>query len=225
MRPIEGILSTNTQKKFLIRLKKNGGEFSYRQVQGVKKKVYEANITLFNAFKYSDFDKSGIFGFERYMAAHTIMISFDGIPAIYFNSMFGNSNDNSKYIISGNKRDLNRYRWNKDKIEDHLKDQNSKQNKYYKNMSNILAIRRKQKAFHPNAIRKTLKLGANFFGIKRISTDNKQSIYCITNMTSKLQLLKVNKNIFYKRNLFNSKLTKKSGKIQFEPFQTVWLTN
>ena len=225
MRPIEGILSTNTQKKFLIRLKKNGGEFSYRKVQGVKKKVYEANITLFNAFKCSDFDKSGIFGFERYMAAHTIMISFDGIPAIYFNSMFGNSNDNSKYIISGNKRDLNRYRWNKDKIEDHLKDQNSKQNKYYKNMSNILAIRSKQKAFHPNAIRKTLKLGANFFGIKRVSTDNKQSIYCITNMTSKLQLLKVNKNIFYKRNLFNSKLTKKSGKIQFEPFQTVWLTN
>ena len=225
MRPIEGILSTNTQRKFLIRLKKNGGEFSYRKVQGVKKKVYEANITLFNAFKCSDFDKSGIFGFERYMAAHTIMISFDGIPAIYFNSMFGNSNDNSKYIISGNKRDLNRYRWNKDKIEDHLKDQNSKQNKYYKNMSNILAIRSKQKAFHPNAIRKTLKLGANFFGIKRVSTDNKQSIYCITNMTSKLQLLKVNKNIFYKRNLFNSKLTKKSGKIQFEPFQTVWLTN
>ena len=225
MRPIEGILSTNTQKKFLIRLKKNGGEFSYRKVQGVKKKVYEANITLFNAFKCSDFDKSGIFGFERYMAAHTIMISFDGIPAIYFNSMFGNSNDNSKYIISGNKRDLNRYRWNKDKIEDHLKDQNSKQNKYYKNMSNILAIRSKQKAFHPNAIRKTLKLGDNFFGLKRVSTDNKQSIYCITNMTSKLQLLKVNKNIFYKRNLFNSKLTKKSGKIQFEPFQTVWLTN
>ena len=225
MRPIEGILSTNTQKKFLSRLKKNGGEFSYRKVQGVKKKVYEANITLFNAFKYSDFDKSGIFGFERYMAAHTIMISFDGIPAIYFNSMFGNSNDNSKYIISGNKRDLNRYRWNKDKIEDHLKDHNSKQNKYYKNMSNILAIRSKQKAFHPNAIRKTLKLGSNFFGIKRVSTDNKQSIYCITNMTSKLQLLKVNKNIFYKRNLFKSKLTKKSGKIQFDPFQTVWLTN
>ena len=139
--------------------------------------------------------------------------------------MFGNSNDNSKYIISGNKRDLNRYRWNKDKIEDHLKDQNSKQNKYYKNMSNILAIRSKQKAFHPNAIRKTLKLGDNFFGLKRVSTDNKQSIYCITNMTSKLQLLKVNKNVFYKRNLFNSKLTKKTGKIQFEPFQTVWLTN
>ena len=225
MRPIEGIISTNTQKKFLSRLKKNGGEFSYRKVQGAKKKVYEANITLFNAFKYSDFDKSGIFGFERYMAAHTIMISFDGIPAIYFNSMFGNSNDNSKYIISGNKRDLNRYRWNKDKIEDYLKDQNSKQNKYYKNMSNILAIRRKQKAFHPNAIRKTLKLGANFFGIKRVSTDKNQSIYCITNMTSKLQLLKVNKNILSKKNLLKSKLIKKSNKIQFDPFQTVWLTN
>ena len=225
MRPIEGILNENTQKNFLNRLKKNGGEFSYRKVQGVKKKVYEANITLFNAFRYSDFDKSGLFGFERYMAAHTIMVSFDGIPAIYFNSMFGNSNDNSKYIISGNKRDLNRYRWNKNKIEDYLKDQNSKQNKYYKNMSNILTIRRKQKAFHPDANRKTLKLGSNFFGIKRVSTDNKQSIYCITNMTSKLQLLKVNKNILSKKNLLKSRLIKKSNKIQFDPFQTVWLTN
>ena len=225
MRPIEGILNTNKQKKFFNRLKKNGGEFSYRKIPGKKKKVYEANITLFNAFKYSDFDKSGIFGFERYMAAHTIMISFDGIPAIYFNSMFGNSNDNSKYIISGNKRDLNRYRWNKDKIEDYLKDQNSKQNKYYKNISNILAIRRKQKAFHPNAIRKTLKLGPNFFGIKRVSTDNKQSIYCITNMTSKLQLLKVNKNVLSKKNLLKLRLIKISNKIQFDPFQTVWLTN
>ena len=45
MRPIEGILSTNTQRKFLIRLKKNGGEFSYRKVQGVKKK-YTKQISL-----------------------------------------------------------------------------------------------------------------------------------------------------------------------------------
>ena len=31
------------------------------------------------------------------------MISFEGIPAVYFNSMFGTSNDINKYIISNNR--------------------------------------------------------------------------------------------------------------------------
>ena len=38
------------------------------------------------------------------------MISFEGIPAVYFNSLFGKSNDEAKYIITGNNRDVNRYK-------------------------------------------------------------------------------------------------------------------
>ena len=39
-------------------------------------------------------------------------MSIEGIPAVYFNSLFGKSNDEAKYIITGNKRDVNRYKWN-----------------------------------------------------------------------------------------------------------------
>ena len=49
------------------------------------------------------------------------MIAFEGVPAIYFNSIFGTSNDEYKYIISGNKRDLNRYKWNKKRLDNLLK--------------------------------------------------------------------------------------------------------
>ena len=59
MRPIEGLINNKQLKKLFTRLKKNGGEFSFRKVQGKSKKVYEANITLFNAFEKSDFDKKG----------------------------------------------------------------------------------------------------------------------------------------------------------------------
>ena len=98
MRPIEGILNSKTTKNFLKRLKKNGSKFSYRKIQNKSKKVYEANITVFNALQKSDFDKTGKFFLERYLSAHSIMISFDGIPALYFNSLFGKSNDEAKYI-------------------------------------------------------------------------------------------------------------------------------
>ena len=225
MRPIEGILNNKTKKKFFQRLKKNGGEFSFRKIQGKGKSVYEANITLFNAFKTSNFDKKGKFGFQRYFAAHSIMMSFEGVPAIYFNSIFGNSNDNSKFIISGNKRDLNRYRWNSIKLENHLRDKKSKQNKYYNNMINLLKLRNKQKAFHPNASRKTIDLGSKFFGIRRTSLDRKQIISCITNMTSNIQLLKTDNIIMNGNNILNGKLVKINNQLQLRPFQTVWISN
>ena len=223
MRPVEGILEKNKQKKLLKRLKANGSEFSYRKIHGKGKKVYEANITLFNAFKKSDYDKDGKFYFERYFAAHTIMMSFEGIPAVYFNSIFGNSNDNSKFIISGNKRDLNRYRWNKTKLENHLKDKNSKQYKFYKKMTSLIKIRKNQKAFHPDAARKTLNFGQKFFGIKRTSVDKKQSIICITNITSDIQTIVLNKDILKGKNLLGEKIQVNGKNIELLPFQTIWL--
>ena len=44
------------------------------------------------------------------------MISLDGVPAIYFNSLFGTSNDEAKFVITGNNRDINRYKWNMENI-------------------------------------------------------------------------------------------------------------
>ena len=51
MRPTEGILNERSLNNFLKRLKKNGSKFSYRKVQNKSKKVYEANITVFDALK------------------------------------------------------------------------------------------------------------------------------------------------------------------------------
>ena len=103
--------------------------------------------------KKSDNDQKGIFYLERYVSAHAIIISFEGIPAIYFNSMFGTSNDEAKYIITGNNRDLNRYKWNYKNISKKLDNKNSKQSIFFQKISNLLYVRRKQKAFHPNASR------------------------------------------------------------------------
>ena len=152
-------------------------------------------------------------------------MSFEGVPAIYFNSIFGNSNDNSKFIISGNKRDLNRNRWNRIKLEQHLQNKNSKQAKYYKKMTNLLVLRNKQKAFHPNASRITLDVGPKIFGIKRLSVDKKQSIYCYTNMTSNNTKITLKKNILKRKNILNSNLNTDGNILELLPFQTVWLSN
>ena len=223
MRPVEGYLKKEKLSLFFKRLKKNGGQLSYRKVQGSSKKVYEANITLFNAFQKTDYDKNGRFFLERYISAHAIMIAFEGVPAIYFNSIFGTSNDEYKYIISGNKRDLNRYKWNKDRLENLLKNKNSKQSIFYQKIINLIYIKKQNKAFHPNAKMESLNMGKKIFCFKRISLDKKQTIYNITNLSSKYQKLRFDYKLSKYKNLLDK--NKISHKSELKPFETLWLSN
>ena len=226
IRPTEGLLNKKTLNNFLNRLKKNGSKFSYRKVQNKAKKVYEANITVFDALKKSDYDIQGKFYLERYISCHAIMISFEGIPAIYFNSIFGTSNDEAKYIITGNNRDVNRYRWNFKNITNKLKNNKSKQNIFYQNICNLLNIRRKQKAFHPNALRINLNFGKKVYAFKRVSIDKKQTILCITNLSSKIQKTEISQKYLKMKNLINSKIQIEDRKfLVLRPFETIWLSN
>ena len=226
MRPLEGIINNQSIKKLLLRLKKNGSKFSYRKVNNNKKKVYESNITVFDALKVSDKDKKGLYNFQRYMAAHAIMFSFEGVPAIYFNSLFGKSNDEARYVITGNNRDVNRFKWNELNILKKIKSNSSKEYYIFETLKHLLKVRKQQKAFHPNAYRANINLGDNFFCIKRVSLDKKQTILCITNLTSKLQNAKINKKFNKFKNLINQNIKiQYSNCIDLKPFQTIWLSN
>ena len=225
MRPTEGILNERSLNNFLKRLKKNGSKFSYRKVQNKSKKVYEANITVFDALKRTDTDPNGKFFLERYIAAHAIMISFEGVPAIYFNSLFGKSNDEAKYVITGNNRDINRYKWSYENIKKKLNNKNSKQSIFYQNLGKLLEIKRKQKAFHPNAKRSNINLGSKLFCFKRISLDKKQTIISITNCSSVDQYPKLNKKYSKWKNIINPKINSLNESLKLKPFETRWLSN
>ena len=225
MRPTEGILNERSLNNFLKRLKKNGSKFSYRKIQNKSKKVYEANITVFDALKKSDTDPNGKFFLERYIAAHAIMISFEGIPAVYFNSLFGKANDEAKYVITGNNRDVNRYKWSHKNITKKLSDKTSKQSIFYENLGKLLEIKRKQKAFHPNAKRLNINLGSKLFCFKRISLDKKQTIISITNCSSVDQYPKLNKKYSKWKNIINPKINSLNKSFKLKPFETMWLSN
>ena len=226
MRPTEGILNKKSLNSFLKRLKKNGSKFSYRKVQNKSKKVYEANITVFDALKKSDFDPDEKFSLQRYVAAHAIMISFEGIPAVYFNSLFGKSNDEAKYVITGNNRDVNRYKWSYKNITKKLSDKTSKQSIFHQNLGKLLAIKKKQKAFHPNAKRFNINLGSKIFCFKRVSLDKKQIIISITNCSSVNQYPRLDKKYNKWKNIINSQINFTDDKtLELKPFETIWLSN
>ena len=90
----------------------------------------------------------------------------------------------------------------------------------------MLSIKNKQKAFHPNAYRENIYLGPKIFSFKRKSIDKKQTIICITNLSSTLQYIKINKNLIKYKDLLGSKIFfTLDKKIKLDPCQTIWLSN
>ena len=91
MRPAEGLISEKNIKAILKRMKEFGGEISYRKVEN-KNKPYEVNIALIDALK-GTINNLDNFQIHRFICAHAIMLSLEGIPAIYVHSFFGTEND------------------------------------------------------------------------------------------------------------------------------------
>ena len=229
MRPAEGILDNIILDKLFKRVEKNGGKFSFRKVE-TKNKVYEVNITLFDALKRTDFDKDGIFAVERYIAAHAILLALEGVPAIYFNSLFGTSNDQNAFIKTGIKRNINRFKWDFSDLSKKLKNKNSLENIIYSKILKIISLRQKQIAFHPNATQYTLTLGNKLFGVWRQSIDRSQNIFAITNISSVVRELKLSKiNLFENQLWFDLLKPDESLNnlkiLKLKPFQTVWISN
>ena len=110
-------------------------------------------------------------------------------------------------------------------ITNKLKNNKTKQNIFYKNITYLLNVRRKQKAFHPNASRLNLNFGTKIYGFKRISIDKKQTILCITNLSSKIQRVQLNKAYHSWNNLIGSKIEIKNKLLILKPFETIWLSN
>ena len=228
MRPVEGILPEMEVKKYFRFFKKQGGLFSYRTNKG-KKSVYEVNITLLEALKecYNGKDK---YIFDRFVLAHTILFSMEGIPAIYIQNFLGSKNDNIKVKKTNSFRSINRKNWNYDSLTKIINNKSTINNKILNSIKNLIVLRKKQVAFHPNATQFTLQLGDNFFGLWRQSIDRSQSIFCISNLTNKKQKISLLDINLISTNSWFDLLTKKKIKnigdeLFFKPYQTYWITN
>ena len=228
MRPVEGILPEMEVKKYFRFFKKQGGLFSYRTNKG-KKSVYEVNITLLEALKecYNGKDK---YIFDRFVLAHTILFSMEGIPAIYIQNFLGSKNDNIKVKKTNSFRSINRKNWNYDNLIKIINNKSTINNKILNSIKTLIVLRKKQIAFHPNATQFTLQLGDIFFGLWRQSIDRSQSIFCISNLTNKKQKISLLDINLISTNSWFDLLTKKRIKnigdeLFFKPYQTYWITN
>ncbi len=229
LRPVEGLLSEDEINTLVQRMEAFGGKISWRATEDNKVKPYEINIALFDALKgnLSEIDEWQL---ERFLCAHAIMLSLEGIPAIYIHSLIGTQNYYEGVEHSNQNRRINRYKWDYHQLEEKLDDENSHHTRVYRGMTHLLALRVKQPAFHPNAVQYTLHVCDEIFAFWRQSMQRDQSIFCLHNVSNKrvsisLSSLNLIASDSWTDLVRGHQYDELDSMINFSPYQFVWLSN
>jgi sucrose phosphorylase len=158
------------------------------------------------------------------------MFALEGIPGIYIHSLLGTTNDEEKVLHTGQNRSVNRHRWQYKTLEKELDDVYSLHHQILTQVTQLLHVRRSQKAFHPNATQFTLQLRNELFGFWRQSIDRKQSVFCISNITNQEQeLYLADINLIgtdeWADLISQVRINAEDSKLTLKPYQSVWLSN
>ncbi|WP_417616013.1 sugar phosphorylase [Parasphingorhabdus sp.] len=229
LRPTEGALPQGEVDQMLAAIQGFGGRVSMRRGPGGTEKPYEMNISYFEAMQ-GTLDGPDEHQINRFMAAMAIMLALEGIPAIYIHSLLATPNGYEEVNLTGRNRSINRRQLDFDDISAKLADPVTVEAQVFSRLLSLVSIRKKQQAFHPNAVQFTLALPEGLFGVWRQSRERKQSIFAITNVTKEDKMLSLSDiNLIAGDNWWDLI----SGQIivdiesyfSLSPYQTVWISN
>ena len=227
--PLEGLLSSEEISHLIATMETNGGLISWRTRSDGEASPYEINISLFDALKGTREQPEDGYQEQRFICAHAIMLSIEGVPAFYIHSLLSAENDYQKFANTNNNRAINRHNWNYEHLEQLLK-QDNHHHRIFRELSRLIAIRRNQKAFHPNAIMFTLHIGDEVFAYWRQSLKRDQSIFCLNNVTSEpQQVLLSSINLIATDSwtdlISGNQIAEGQESLVLKPYQSIWLTN
>jgi sucrose phosphorylase len=229
LRPAEGLLDEEEIDELVSTLRKFNSRISYRTADGGKKKPYEINATLYDALQ-GTLNGPDQWQLQRYMCTQAIMFAMEGIPAIYIHSLLGTNNYLEGVEATKQNRTINRYKWRIDELKNRLTDTGSHHHHIFTRMKELLRIRTRQPAFHPNAVQFTLQLGDDVFGFWRQSRNRDQSIFCLHNVTDHevvIPLSSINLISFdtWIDLVGGQKFDDFRQDLELQPYQYVWLSN
>jgi sucrose phosphorylase len=229
LRPVEGLLSDEEIGELVSTMESFGGQVSWRALDDGENKPYEINITLYDALKGTVAEGADTWQQQRFICAHTVMLALEGLPAFYIHSLIATENDYEKFKNTNNNRAINRHNWHIEDIEK-LLSTDTHHVSVLNELKRLIAIRRKQPAFHPNATQFTLHFGDEICAFWRQNLQRDQSIFAITNISNTEQTILLSDiNLIETDNwtdlISTSDVPPEQTHLVLQPYQSVWLSN
>ena len=223
--PVKAILTDREITDIADNIKERGGFISYKILGNGSKEPYEMNTTYYSAV--ADSKNSEELNIKKFIASQSIILSLLGIPGIYIHSLFGTENYLEGVEKTGQKRTINRKKFQYDKLKEDLINSDSREHKIFTEFMKLIHKRKSEKAFHPNGKQEVLFLKEGIFSLLRTSPDGKEKIIALHNVTDNLQKIRFTKNQhdLSKKGYFDIISEKKINieKISLKPYQIMWL--
>jgi len=229
LRALEGIMDEQRIHNLLVESEKRGGLVSHRRLSNGQDQAYELNISWWSAMADdgSDFKQ---FQFERFLLSQVFTLSLKGVPAFYLPSILASSNDLDSFSKTGQRRDLNREKFEANNLLEVLRNFDSPASRNISYLTHIVKVRSRIKAFHPEASMKCISTNIdNCIIIQRGLEED--SIYVICNISNK----RMNFDLLSELNLSQSFSNKKlidnitgshlnTDSFTLNPYQVVWIS-
>lgn len=226
VRPVVGILPEEAINQLVDLTEKRGGFVSFVLTREGKREPYELNITYFDII--SEPEKCEDLNIKKFIAAHAILLSFIGVPGIYIHSLFGTKNYLEGVKKTGQKRTINRKKFQLSALEKELSCPDLKAYKIFTSLKELIKIRRQEKAFSPQGKQKVIFFSPYIFSILRLSPDQTEKILVLINVSERQQevfLSKKDWKIEQKElfDLVSRCIFSLDNKVILEPYQVMWL--
>ena len=182
VRPLEGLLPDHERDALLELMHRFGGFVSMRSNPDGSDTPYEINITWFEAMCGTRRGPDP-WQIARFLCSQAIMLSLQGIPALYIHTLTGTLNDVEGVERSGRLRSINRRRWQLDELALLLESPSTPTHDVFHALHRLLVQRRQEPCFHPNAPQRVIETPPELLAIERGPLRNGRRLLSLYNVT------------------------------------------
>ena len=227
LRALEGIMDDKRIHNLLVESEKRGGLVSHRRMSNGQDQPYELNISWWSAMSNGGSDNT-LYQFERFLLSQVFTLSLKGVPAFYLPTILASPNDIDTFRKTGQRRDLNRQKFEASKLIEMLKNFDSPASKNISYLSHVVKVRSRLSAFHPEAYMKCISTNISSCVIIQRGLDEYR-VYVICNISDKciniplldeLDLLLLDSKKRLIDNITGASINKDS--FTLNPYQVVW---
>lgn len=217
LNPLRGILPEPEILSLVEKLQQEGALVNWKNNPDGTRSPYEINVTYLDALSSKDAaeDKR----IARFILAHAVLLTFPGVPAIYIQSILGSGNDYEGVKRLGYNRAINRKKYPAGQIDVELENKRSLRHKIYHQLSDLIALRRTEKAFHPDSQALFETSGEHILKITRVANKGER-ITALFNFSDCIQSV-------YSENLSGTDLIShqdiRGTDLSLNPWQVMWI--
>jgi len=217
LNPLRGILPESEILSLVEKLQQEGALVNWKNNPDGTRSPYEINVTYLDALSPKENEDNE--RIARFILAHAVLLSFPGVPAVYIQSILGSRNDYDGVERLGYNRAINRKKYRAGEIDAELEDNKSLRHSIYHRLTQLIAVRRTEKAFHPDSQTIFETSGAHVFKIIR-TADNGERITALFNFSNQQQ--NIHSDIEIGRELIAGEDIR-STTLSLNPWQVMWI--